>query len=650
MHNSYERLAQLLREAPEYTVEGELNKNIIAEQARKYDTGLINKLLADRCMKKLFFSDSNAGLIFKKDIFLQFVSQKEFLPDSYTAFEQEIGLASGGTILRNDERVVLNWPYKDCVLEGGQTKEDAKRDEVFFNEILAPDEINTIFEDKVFTNWKRYDKDGEHELNELKPNDNLVIRGNNLVVLHSLKKRFAEKIQLIYIDPPYNTANDSFGYNDNFKRSTWLTFMKNRLSVAKDLLKSTGVMAISINYKEMSYLKVLCDELFGEQNYISTITVKTATTASFRAINDCPVNVSEFILIYAKNKTVTRINPVYVASRYSEDYGSYIENIDKPCSEWVIIPVDNIIYKNEGVNNWQEYKKKHGSQWKEDRYNKKAKFCMEHSNRIVSLNTMQKPSRDIAEIIEKSKKDKGKIYQIGKNFIYNGRSLAFFSKKLREIDGEIVPTEILTNIWTDISFLSLGTEGGVDLPNGKKPEKLVKRLIDLYANQDDIILDYHLGSGTTCAVAHKMGIQYIGIEQLDYGKNDPIVRLRNVVDGNNTGVSRNVDRPDDGSFVYCNVKNDANEFREKVQIADDEKMNDLLNEVLRSSFLSYRIDARNHHIKLGDFYKLSLTDKKHVLLDLIDNNTLYLNYSEIGDAAYKISDEDKKHNKAFYGE
>ena len=137
---------------------------------------------------------------------------------------------------------MLNWPYKDCVLEGGQTKEDQKRDEVFFNEVLAPDQITTILDEKVFTNWKRYDKDGEHELDELKPDDNLVIEGNNLVVLHSLKKRFAEKVKLIYIDPPYNTGTDTFGYNDTFKRSTWLTFMKNRLEVAKELLARDGAI------------------------------------------------------------------------------------------------------------------------------------------------------------------------------------------------------------------------------------------------------------------------------------------------------------------------------------------------------------------------------------------------------------------------
>lgn len=105
-----------------------------------------------------FFVETEVGVIFKKDIFLQFISQKEFLPDSYTQFSTKIGLSSGENFISDNNLVVLNWPYKDCVLEGGQTKEDQKRDEVFFNEVLAPDQITTILDEKVFTNWKRYDK------------------------------------------------------------------------------------------------------------------------------------------------------------------------------------------------------------------------------------------------------------------------------------------------------------------------------------------------------------------------------------------------------------------------------------------------------------------------------------------------------------
>ena len=553
MHNSYDRLAQLLCEVPEYAVEGRLNKNIVAELARKYDAGLINKLLSDKDMKKLFFSESDAGLIFKKDIFLQFISQKEFLPDSYTAFEQKIGLASGGTMLRNDDRVVLNWPYKDCILEGGQTKEDAKRDEVFFNEILAPDEINTLLEEKVFTNWKRYDKDGEHKLDELKPNDNLIIRGNNLIVLHSLKKRFAGKIRLIYIDPPYNTGNDSFGYNDTFNHATWLTFMRNRLKIAKELLAEDGVIFVQLDFNEVHYAKVLMDEVFGRDNFRNEIIWRYGKMASSskKFLSD-----HDTILYYSKNNESGVHNKTYV-------------KLDKPVK----------------------------------------RLAREMKN--------------------------GKLVNA------------------RDKDGNLIYKEyterVADDVWDDISTVMPASQEYVEFA-GQKPEKLLQRIIETATSEGDIVLDYHLGSGTTAATAHKLKRQYIGIEQLFYGDSDSVKRLQKVIDGDDTGISKNVGWTGGGSFVYCNIKNDANKFREKVQAADDKKMDVLLDEVLHSSFLSYRIDAKNHNIKLGDFHKLSLADKKRALLNLIDNNTLYLNYSEIDDATYKISDEDKKHNKAFYGE
>lgn len=560
MHNSYDRLAQLLCEVPEYAVGGRLNKNIVAELARKYDTRLINKLLSDKDMKKLFFSESDAGLIFKKDIFLQFISQKEFLPDSYTAFEQKIGLASGGTMLRNDDRVVLNWPYKDCILEGGQTKEDVKqRDEVFFNEILAPDEINTMLEDKVFTNWARYDKDGKHDLDQLDENDNLIIRGNNLVVLHSLKRFIRRKhgIKMIYIDPPYNTQGDSFRYNDHFNHSTWLTFMKNRLEIAKELLADDGIILVQIDQDEGHYLKVLMDEVFNRENFRNEIIWSYRTGGA------------------SKKTTLPKKHDVILCYSKSSSFGF--------------------------------------NGMKERQYLEKSFMgSLKDSEGRFYVDTLL---RDVIEGIIKVPCEDGSIKE------YNVRPV-----------------------------LNLSSER-VENFQSQKPEGLIHLLLDLTTKPGDLVMDYHLGSGTTAAACHKSGRQYIGIEQLNYGDNDATNRLAKVVTGEDqSGISNATGWSGGGSFVYCNIKNDANKFREKVQYSDDEKMDDLLKEVLNSSFLSYRIDSKNHNIKLGDFHKLSLADKKHVLLDLIDNNTLYLNYSEIDDATYKISDEDKKHNKAFYGE
>ena len=196
-----QELEQLLAQDDTFMVEGVLNKNKLAEFARQYNPELLNILMSNDKISKYFFSTLDTGvLVFKKDVFLQFLNNKEFLPDSFTAYKTKIGLATGDKYLSENQEVVLNFPYKDCVLEGGQTKDDAKRQEIFFNETLAPTEINRLLDDKVLTNFKRYDETGEHEVEVLNDTDNLIIKGNNLIALHSLKKRFAGKVKLIYID------------------------------------------------------------------------------------------------------------------------------------------------------------------------------------------------------------------------------------------------------------------------------------------------------------------------------------------------------------------------------------------------------------------------------------------------------------------
>lgn len=635
-----------------FTDDGQLLRNAVYEVAMHMDAKLIKALFDNEQTRKRFFTDVDGIAVFDKIGFGWVINNREFLPDSYTRYKNKIGLINNkGEYISNSNDVELVFPYKDCVLEGGQTKEDQKRSEIFYNETLAPDEVDRLLYPKVFTNCQCYSKNENTIVKHFDTKSNLIIRGNNLLGIASLLSRYTGEIQFIYIDPPYNTANDSFKYNDSFKRSTWLTFMRNRLEIALNLLKKTGVIAISINYKELSYLKVLCDSVFGEENYVNTVTVKTATTASFRAINDCPVNVSEFILIYAKKKTDAKIKPVYVASDYSEDYGSYIENKDDYPENWRIVSVDSVIYAQDGVSSWQEYKEKYGQNWKEVRYKKKAQFCLENCNSIVSLNTMQKPSQEIKKAIEYSKKHRGKVFSIGKNFIYNGRSLAFYSKKLRKIDGTLSPSEILTNIWTDISFLSLGKEGGVNLSNGKKPEKLIKRLFDLFVDVGDIVMDYHLGTGTTCAVAHKMGLQYIGLEQLDYGNDDCTVRLANVIKGEQGGISKDVNWQGGGSFIYCELAKLNQNFVDAIEKATtDDELSKLYANILETDFISYKVNPKDIDTNSEDFIKLSIDDKKKLLMELLDKNQLYVNYCDIDDETYKISEEDKAFTKSFYGE
>lgn len=247
-------LTDLLKTNPNFVDdEGELLLAAVQDRAWKLDHDLIRLLLSDDEMKAKFFDEIDGSLLFNTNTFIEYISQKNFLDNSYTRFRNRIGLTIDGKYLSERGEVSLAWAYKDCVLEGGQTKEEEKRKEIFFNEVLAQDEINRMLDPKVLTNFTRYTTAGEEPVAELRRDENgvikenLIINGNNLLALHTLKEQFRGCIKLIYIDPPYNLKGDSFGYNDSFNHSTWLTFMRNRLKVAHELLHSEGAIFVQID-------------------------------------------------------------------------------------------------------------------------------------------------------------------------------------------------------------------------------------------------------------------------------------------------------------------------------------------------------------------------------------------------------------------
>ena len=262
--NFNEKLIELLKtDARFIDDEGELVKAAVTDRAWKIDQDLVRLLLGDADIKVKFFDEIEGHWIFNLNTFIEYVSDKNFLADSYTRFRNRIGLNIDDKFLQERGEVSLVWPYKDCVLEGGQTKEEEKCKEIFFNEILAQDEIDRLFDPKVLTQWKRYTVDGEEDVMGFKRDEsgtireNLIIKGNNLVALHTLKQQFYGKVKLIYIDPSYNINGDGFGYNDNFKHSSWLTFMRNRLEVARELLKNEGIIFLHIGDQEMDYVETI---------------------------------------------------------------------------------------------------------------------------------------------------------------------------------------------------------------------------------------------------------------------------------------------------------------------------------------------------------------------------------------------------------
>ena len=306
--NFNEKLIALLKTNPDFTDEsGELLPAAVKDHAWKLDHDLIKLLLTDKEVEAKFFKEIEGRWIFDNNTFVDYITDKNFFADSYTKFRNKIGLNIGNKFLPERGEVALVWPYKDCVLEGGQTREEEKRKEIFFNEILAQDEINRMFDPKVLTNWKRHTVTGEQEVTDIQRDENgvirenLIIKGNNLIVLHTLKEQFRGKVKLIYIDPPYNTGGtaETFTYNNAFNHSTWLTFMRNRLEASRDLLKTNGMIVVAIDDVELFYIGVLLDEVFGRQNKIGLVCIRHHPRG--RTQSRFFSTVHEYALFYAKD-------------------------------------------------------------------------------------------------------------------------------------------------------------------------------------------------------------------------------------------------------------------------------------------------------------------------------------------------------------
>lgn len=687
MQNLLAELTTLLSEDERIVSEGKLLKNKVIELALNMDAGLIKLLLKNESIKRHFFTEIGGILVFDKIKFQKFVSNKQFLPDSYTAFKNKIGLVNEkGDYLSESREMVLAWPYKDCVLEGGQTKEDQKRDEIFWNETLAPDEIDRLLAPKVFTSFKRYDKGGEHALSGKEEIDfskeNLIIKGNNLLALHSLYKQFAGKVKLIYIDPPYyfsdTKSGDTFFYNTNFKLSTWLVFMKNRLSIAKDLLANEGSIFVQISDEAAADLKLLLDEVFLSENFINVVSVRMKNIAGASGGGEdkrLKKNI-EFIYIYSRSPQYFK--PFQNVYDYKELYDliqEYKENdvswkytsvlFDSGKKEYLTSTKDGDgneikIYrrKNPIIKSINQIAREESLTEKDVYYKYLGKIFTtampQSSIRTRVLDTINKIHEKDAlfsiEYIPRSGRNKGVLYEQ----FYKGEQLRLLSwlKDVSEKkEGVIYKKELQGTYWDGFNLNNFSKEGKVELENGKKPEALLQRILDMTTDKNDLVLDFHLGSGTTAAVAHKMGRQYIGIEQLDYCDNDSVVRLKNVINDDQSGISKSVNWKGGGSFIYCELMEYNEAYINRIQKAKTTKeLLAIWKEMQEKAFISYKVDPKTINANISEFEKLSLDEQRRFLIETLDKNQLYVNYSEMDDEDYKISDIDKKLNRLFYGE
>ena len=537
---------------------GELIPAAVKDCAWQLDTGLLTLLMTDKEIEAQFFDEINGRWVFNYNAFITYLSDKNFLANAYTRFRNKIGLNIDEKFLPERGEVALVWPYKDCVLEGGQTREEEKRTEIFFNELLAPDEINRLLAPKVLTNWKRHTGTGEQPVTALKCADdgtlreNLLVKGNNLLALHSLKLQFRGKVKCVYIDAPYNTGNDSFGYNDSFNHSSWLTFMRNRLEGARELLSNAGVIFAQCDDNEQAYLKVLMDEIFGRENFVSnSIVVINRGGRDYGGI----ARTHEYLLIYSKTPR-TELNELEEADKafdYRDEIGGFnlmelrnrnirfnVKNRPNLCYPFYVNPssadaddllevslekqtgfVEVMPLKSQGVQTVWRWGKEKARQ---------------------NLNT---------EIKGKAKRDGG--YMI----VQKHRKS---SKRQRSVWDE---KEFVNERGTE-HIKALFAQKVFDYP---KSEHLIARVLELGSDAGDIVLDFHLGSGTTATVAHKMGRQWIGVEQMDYIETVTLPRLAKVLTGEQGGISKSVNWQGGGDFIFCELMPYNAAFVERIQTA-----------------------------------------------------------------------------------
>ncbi|EHR5126757.1 site-specific DNA-methyltransferase [Campylobacter upsaliensis] len=598
----------------------------IRNLAQSYDEKLFCYLLEQSTykdeFKNRFFIVRNNTYIFKLNDFLTFLDLRN-LSGSFTSYTNKIGLGfKTKSFLKTNNEVVLNFAYKDGVIKGGQSKDEDKKNEIFFNEILAKDEIDVLFARKALQNFELI---GQGDLKKNLNNANLLIKGNNLLALHSLKKKFANKVKLIYIDPPYNTGNDSFNYNDNFNHSTWLTFMKNRLEIAREFLRDDGVIFIQCDDNEQAYLKVLCDEIFGRENFVATICWRKKTGGGQDSIYFAKEH--EYILCYQKQKwqiidsTQEQnekdfskiINGKKAKILKLEKWGNHSLRTDRPTLYYAIKdPNGNDFYPvapNGADGCWRKKPENLDNEhifWQEDSKGRLTPYEVIYFDEVKHID---------------------KILKTRTMWLENGN------------------TTQATN-----EIKALFENGNTTLFATPKPEALIKRIIEISTQENDLVMDFFAGSGTTLAVAHKMKRRFIGIEQMEYIESITKERLKKVINGEQGGISKAVDWQGGGSFIYAELMPLNAIYKERIKNINDEKTLDSIYKDLESkAFLDYRIDL-DSILKDKEFKELDLQEKKEVLLDILDSNMDYVLYGDIEDKDYAISSEVIELNKIFYGD
>ncbi|GAA6779724.1 hypothetical protein BTM491_10990 [Helicobacter pylori] len=589
------------------------------------DEKLLTFMLEDKNAndyKNAFFKTIANSLVFNQKALLECLTKE--LENSFTRFENKIGLYSQGRPIKSSELVVLNFPFKDNVLLGNAKDNSTKSKELFYHEILHKKEIDTLLKKKALC---RFEMHGEGDLESaLKDkNTNYLIKGNNLIALHSLKKKFAKQVKCIYIDPPYNTGNDSFNYNDNFNHSSWLVFMKNRLEVAREFLSDDGVIFVQCDDNEQAYLKVLMDEIFGRENFIACfVWEKTSNSLSRIRIK------TEYILCYEQ----TKFGLIFNGDMAEEGQDFPILN-EVNAKRTLQFPPNSIYFKTfKGVI-------------KPTKFNK--------MELIDDLRIVNKTNSNMVRINAKFKWTQDKLddeIKEGTTFVI--KSDEFSMRYIRKGDREVKASNVFnaecgvtTNIKATSEIKILFANSNTDLFSTPKPEALISRILEISTQENDLVLDFFAGSGTTCAVAHKMKRRYIGIEQMDYIETITKERLKKVIEGEQGGISKKCDFKGGGSFVYAELKEVNLEVKKQILNAKSASeclkiFNDLSERFLK------RADCKIDGIHSEEFQNLDLNEQKRIYCALLDSNEDYLNLGDMDEDAWGIDEITKKYNEIFY--
>lgn len=382
---------------------------------------------------------------------------------------------------------------------------------------------------------------------------NMLIRGDNLLALKALELEFTDSIHCIYIDPPFNTGQAMADYEDGLEHSIWLTIMRDRIEILHRLLRKDGTMFVHIDDNELGYLIALMDEIFQRENRISIVTFKQGAATGHKSINPGCVNTSNFVLIYAKDKGAWKPNRVFTGRERDKRYSQFIVNREEDFRFWRFEPLAKVFAKTLQLKP-TEAKKQLGDTYEQTL----TQFVVENATKVTRL---AKPdydgvSEDARKMIDASVASPNEILQLKREnhsdmYFQGGQRILFYQDKLKLVDGVYVSGEPLTTIWDDLLSNNLHNEGGVELPKGKKPEALIKRVLELSTKDGDWVLDSFAGSGTTAAAAHKMGRRWITIEMGVHCEEKVLPRLRRVVEGGDpSGITAALKWKGGGGFKY----------------------------------------------------------------------------------------------------